>query len=64
MGEPEPTGQLGSDAPDALVCGQALADQLSAGLRSWTDGQHQHAGCSAAARDEVHAQPDHREVGR
>lgn len=96
IGEPARVGRLGSDALDAHMCGQALADQpmamrwvtvaearaygspvshaaaalgleiaeVAAGLRSWTDGQHQHAGCSAAARDEVHALPDHREVGR
>jgi hypothetical protein len=39
-------------------------DEVAAGLRSWADGQHQHAGLSAAARAEVHALPDDREAGR
>ncbi|OZM84090.1 hypothetical protein CFP66_06695 [Pseudonocardia sp. MH-G8] len=30
-------------------------DEVAAGLRSWADGQHQHAGMTAAARDEVYA---------
>jgi hypothetical protein len=38
--------------------------EVTAGLRTWADGQHQHAGCSTAARDEVYALPGHREVGR
>jgi hypothetical protein len=39
-------------------------DEVAAGLRSWADGQHLHAGMPAAARDEVHALLDNREVGR
>jgi hypothetical protein len=30
VGEPEPLGRLRADALDALVCGQALADRLTA----------------------------------
>jgi hypothetical protein len=30
-------------------------DEVAAGLRSWTDGQHQHARMSASPRDGVHA---------
>jgi hypothetical protein len=30
-------------------------DEVAVGLRMWADGQHQHAGMSAAARDEVYA---------
>jgi hypothetical protein len=34
------------------------ADEVAARLRSWADGQHEHAGMSAAARDEVYALVD------
>ena len=50
---------------DALTYGAPLAhvaaalsldpDEVAAGLRSWADGQHEHAGMTAAARDEVYA---------
>jgi hypothetical protein len=30
-------------------------DELAAGLRCWADRQHQHAGMTAAARDDVYA---------
>jgi hypothetical protein len=30
-------------------------DEVAIGLRMWADGQHQHAGMSVAARDEVYA---------
>ena len=36
----------------------------AAGPRSWADGPHQHAGMSAAARDEVPPLLDDREAGR
>jgi hypothetical protein len=39
-------------------------DEVTTGLRSRADGQHQHAGMSAAARDQVHALLDDREAGR
>lgn len=38
--------------------------EVTAGLRSWANGQHQHIGMSAATHDEVHALLDNREVGR
>jgi hypothetical protein len=37
---------------------------VAAALPSRADGHHQHAGTSAAARDEVHALPDDPEAGR
>ena len=50
---------------DALTHGATLehtaaamgleVDEVAVGLRMWADGQHQHAGMSAAARDEVYA---------
>ena len=50
---------------DALTCGAPLGDvaaamglepeEVAAGLRSWADGQREHAGMSAAARDAVYA---------
>jgi hypothetical protein len=50
---------------EALVYGAPLADvaaamglevdEVAAGLRSWADGQDQHAGMTAAARDDVYA---------
>jgi hypothetical protein len=39
-------------------------DEVAAGLRSWADGQHKHASMTTAARDEVHALLDDREVGQ
>lgn len=52
-------------AVDALAHGAQLdhvatamgleVDEIAAGLRSWADGQHEHCGMSAAARDEVYA---------
>jgi hypothetical protein len=49
---------------EALAYGAPLADvaaamglepvEVAAGLRSWADGQHQHAGLSAAGRDEIY----------
>jgi hypothetical protein len=30
-------------------------DEVAVGLRSWADGQHEHGGMSAAARDEAYA---------
>jgi hypothetical protein len=38
--------------------------EMSAGLPSWADRQHQQADMSPAARDEVGALLDDREVGR
>jgi hypothetical protein len=48
---------------EALAYG-APVPHLAAGLRSWADGQHQHASMSAAAHDEVHALLDDQEVSR
>jgi hypothetical protein len=54
-------------AVDALTYGATLkhtaaaigleVEELAVGLRTWADGQHQHAGMSAAARDEAYALP-------
>jgi hypothetical protein len=30
-------------------------DEAAVGLRMWSDGQHEHCGMSAVARDEVYA---------
>lgn len=52
-------------AVDALTYGAPMrhvagamgldVDEVTAGLRSWADGQHEHAGMTAAARDEMYA---------
>jgi hypothetical protein len=39
-------------------------DEVAAGLRSWADGQHQHAGMSAAARGEIYGLLDGEEAAR
>jgi hypothetical protein len=65
-------GERWSNVVDALTYGAPLADvaaamdlepvEVAAGLRSWADGQHEHCGMTAAARDEVYALVG--EVGR
>jgi hypothetical protein len=53
--------------PAAVHVATALGLQIAevaAGPRSWADAPHQHAGRSAAARDEIHPLLDDRKVSR
>ena len=43
----------GATLPQVATASALTTDEVTAGVRSWADAQHRHAGMSAATRDEI-----------